>query len=143
MRGQKNDINVRGAFLHMVADTLVSVGVVVSGIIITYTGWNIVDPVVSILISFVILASTWRLLSESLKLSLDGMPEGIDLSRTIAEMCAAEHVKEVHHVHIWAISTTENAPHGTRRRRRHRADGESEACPQAAPASGRHTACDA
>lgn len=109
MRGQKNDINVRGAFLHMVADTLVSVGVVVSGIIITYTGWNIVDPVVSILISFVILASTWRLLSESLKLSLDGMPEGIDLSRTIAEMCAAEHVKEVHHVHIWAISTTENA----------------------------------
>ncbi len=109
MRGQKNDINVRGAFLHMVADTLVSVGVVASGIIITYTGWNIVDPVMSILISFVILASTWRLLSESLKLSLDGMPGGIDLGHTVETMCAAEHVKEVHHVHIWAISTTENA----------------------------------
>ena len=73
LRGQKNDLNVRGAFLHMVADTLVSVGVVVSGIIIATTGWTIVDPIVSLIIAAVILVSTWNLLSGSLRLSLDAM----------------------------------------------------------------------
>ena len=72
LRGQKNDLNVRGAFLHMVADTLVSVGVVISGIIIAVTGWTIVDPIVSLIIAAVILVSTWNLLSGSLRLTLDG-----------------------------------------------------------------------
>ncbi len=109
MKGQKGDINVRGAFLHMAADTLVSVGVVVSGLIITYTGFVTIDPIVSLVIAAVILVSTWRLLAESLRLSVDGTPEGIDTDRVIARMEACAHVDNVHHVHIWAMSTTTNA----------------------------------
>jgi cobalt-zinc-cadmium efflux system protein len=109
MRGQKSDMNVRGAFLHMVADTLVSVGVVISGIIISWTGWNVVDPIVSIIIALVILVSTWDLLSGSLRLLIDGTPEGIELDDIQQSMEQVEHVKEVHHMHIWAISTTDNA----------------------------------
>ena len=109
MRGQKSDINVRGAFLHMVADTLVSVGVVVSGIIIAFTGWNVVDPIVSLIIAFIILWSTWSLLTASLRLIVDGTPEGIEPEEIQQLMTAEEHVDEVHHLHIWAISTTDNA----------------------------------
>ena len=109
MHGQKNDLNVRGAFLHMVADTLVSVGVVISGIIIYYTGWSIVDPIVSLIIAAVILVSTWDLLSDSLRLAVDGIPEGVDKKEIEQELLENEHVSEVHHVHIWAISTTETA----------------------------------
>lgn len=109
MKGQKGDLNVRGAFLHMAADTLVSIGVVISGIIITYTGWNIIDPIVSLLIAIVILVSTWQLLSESVKLSLDGTPQGINLDEIKAIMKNCAHVVDVHHIHIWAMSTTENA----------------------------------
>lgn len=109
MRGQKSDINVRGAFLHMVADTLVSVGVVISGIIITWTGWNVVDPIVSLIIAFIILLSTWSLLSSSLRLIVDGTPEGIEPDEIQQLLANEEHVNEVHHLHIWAISTTDNA----------------------------------
>ena len=109
MHGQKNDLNVRGAFLHMVADTLVSVGVVISGIIIYYTGWNMVDPIVSLIIAAVILISTWELLSDSLRLAVDGIPDGVDKKEIKQELLENEHVSEVHHVHIWAISTTETA----------------------------------
>lgn len=109
LRGQKNDLNVRGAFLHMVADTLVSVGVVVSGIIIATTGWTIVDPIVSLIIAAVILVSTWNLLSGSLRLSLDGLPENISLEQVKNTLLENEHVIDVHHLHIWAISTTDNA----------------------------------
>lgn len=109
MHGQKNDLNVRGAFLHMVADTLVSVGVVISGIIIYYTGWNMIDPIVSLIIAAVILISTWDLLSDSLRLAVDGIPDGVDKKEIEQELLENEHVSEVHHVHIWAISTTETA----------------------------------
>ena len=109
MHGQKNDLNVRGAFLHMVADTLVSVGVVISGIIIYYTGWNMVDPIVSLIIAAVILISTWELLSDSLRLVVDGIPDGVVKKEIEQELLENEHVSEVHHVHIWAISTTETA----------------------------------
>ncbi|MBR1548161.1 MAG: cation transporter [Prevotella sp.] len=109
MRGQKNDINVRGAYLHMLADTLVSVGVVVSGIIIALTGWNIVDPIVSIIIAVVIFLSTWSLLSDSLRLLVDGTPEGIEIDSVEALLTANSHVSEVHHIHVWAMSTTDNA----------------------------------
>ncbi|MGN0051835.1 MAG: cation diffusion facilitator family transporter [Prevotella sp.] len=109
MRGQKTDINVRGAFLHMAADTLVSLGVVMSGVIITLTGWNVIDPIVSLIIAIVILVSTWGLLSASLRLSMDGMPEGIDLHDIETKMRSLPHVVDVHHIHVWAISTTENA----------------------------------
>ena len=109
MHGQKNDLNVRGAFLHMLADTLVSIGVVISGIVIYYTGWNIVDPIVSLIIAAVILFSTWELLSDSLRLAVDGIPEGIDRKEIEALLTEHEHVHEAHHIHIWAISTTETA----------------------------------
>jgi len=109
MRGQKSDLNVRGAFLHMAADTLVSVGVVISGIVIHYTGWTVVDPIVSLIIAAVILISTWELLSDSLKLAVDGIPEGVELQEIEQLIVENEHVKETHHIHVWAISTTETA----------------------------------
>lgn len=109
MRGQKGDINVRGAFLHMVADTLVSVGVVISGVIIIWTGWNVVDPIVSLIIAFIILVSTWDLLKTSLRLLVDGTPEGVEPDEVHQLLEAADHVQGVHHLHIWAISTTDNA----------------------------------
>ena len=109
MRGQKSDLNVRGAFLHMAADTLVSVGVVISGVVIHYTGWTIIDPIVSLIIATVILISTWELLSDSLRLAVDGIPEGVDLQEIEQLIVEEEHVKETHHIHVWAISTTETA----------------------------------
>ena len=109
MRGQKSDLNVRGAFLHMAADTLVSVGVVISGIIIHYTGWTFIDPIVSLIIAAVILVTTWELLSDSLRLAVDGIPEGVDLHEIEHLLVEEEHVKEAHHIHVWAISTTETA----------------------------------
>lgn len=109
MRSQKHDLNVKGAFLHMLMDTLVSAGVVVSGIIIMFTGWTVVDSIISLIIAAVILVSTWKLLRESLFLSLDAVPEGIDTERIESAVSAAEGVAGVHHVHIWAMSTTENA----------------------------------
>lgn len=109
MKNQKHDLNVRGAFLHMAADTLVSVGVVVSGVVISLTGWNIVDPIVSLVIVVIILVSTWKLLSESLRLSMDGVPDYIDIEEVEHQMSHTENVAEIHHLHIWAISTTEVA----------------------------------
>ncbi len=109
MRSQKSDLNVRGAFLHMAADTLVSVGVVVSGIVIHCTGWTVIDPIVSLVIAAVILVSTWELLSDSLRLAVDGIPDGIDLQEIEHLIADEEHVKGTHHIHVWAISTTETA----------------------------------
>lgn len=109
MRGQKDDINIRGAFLHMAADTLVSIGVVISGIVIKNTGWFIIDPIISIVIAAVILVSTWELLRDSMRLALDGVPEGIEVEEVAQLMRDTDHVTDVHHLHIWAMSTTENA----------------------------------
>ena len=109
MRQQAHDVNTRGAFLHMLADTLVSAGVVVSGLVISWTGMNWIDPVIGILIAIVILISTWKLLSESLRLSIDAVPESIDPDHIVEEMKEMEGVSDVHHLHIWPISTTEVA----------------------------------
>ena len=108
-RQQKHDINTRGAFLHMLADTLVSIGVVVSGVVINLTGWTIVDPIIGLVIAVVILVSTWELLSESLRMSTDAVPEGFDVDDISKKIEALEGVLNVHHMHIWAISTTETA----------------------------------
>lgn len=109
MRGQKGDLNIRGAFLHMAADTLVSIGVVISGIVIKHTGWFVIDPIVSLVIAVVILITTWELLRDSMRLALDGVPEGIEVDEVAETMRGVDHVSEVHHLHVWAISTTENA----------------------------------
>ena len=108
-RQQKHDINTRGAFLHMLADTLVSVGVVVSGVVINLTGWTLVDPIIGLVIAVVILVSTWSLLSESLRMSTDAVPEGFDVDDIRNSISAIDGVLNVHHLHIWAISTTETA----------------------------------
>ncbi|MBR1877774.1 MAG: cation transporter [Paludibacteraceae bacterium] len=109
MHGQQNDLNVRGAFLHMAADTLVSIGVVISGIIIAATGWYIIDPVISLVIALVILVSTWELLHDSVRLALDGVPENVEINHLREQIEQTPHVLDVHHIHVWAMSTTENA----------------------------------
>ena len=109
MRYRKSDINSRGAFLHMAADTLVSVGVVVSGIVISLTGWSVIDPIIGLVIAVIILVGTWDLLSESLRMSLDAVPEGIDPDEVLQKMEDTPGVSSVHHLHIWPISTTDTA----------------------------------
>ena len=109
MKHRKNDLNAKGAFLHMAADTLVSVGVLVSGIVISFTGWNFIDPIIGIVVAIIILAGTWELLSESLRLSIDAVPESIDSDVVLEHMREVPGVEDIHHVHIWPISTTETA----------------------------------
>ncbi len=110
LKDRKHDLNVKGAFLHMAADTLVSVGVVISGVVISHTGWYIIDPLIGILISIVILISSIRLLHDSLRLSLDGVPAGIDIVQLRQRLQEADpRIQEIHHLHVWAISTTENS----------------------------------
>lgn len=103
------DLNIKATYMHMLADTLVSIGVIISGIIIRFTGWNILDPIIGLAIAVIILHSTWDILKESIRLALDGTPEQFDTEDIIRRMEAADGVEEVHHIHIWAISTTEYA----------------------------------
>lgn len=109
MKDKDRDLNVKGAYLHMAADALVSVGVLVSGLVISWTGWTVVDPIVGLAVAGVIVASVWSLTRDSLRLSLDGVPDGIDIAEIERKMEAVPGVRAVHHIHVWAISTTENA----------------------------------
>lgn len=108
-KGQKSDINIKGAFLHLLVDALVSVGVVLSGLVIRYTSWNMVDPLVSIIIGIVIMMTTWGLLKESIRLAIDAVPKDIDLMRITGKLQEVEHVISIHHIHIWALSSQINA----------------------------------
>lgn len=103
------DLNIKATYMHMLADTLVSVGVIVSGAVIKFTGWNIIDPVIGLVIAAIILYSTWDILKDSIRLALDGTPEQFDVDDICRRMEAVDGVEEVHHIHIWAISTTEYA----------------------------------
>jgi cobalt-zinc-cadmium efflux system protein len=107
--GRKGDLNIRGAFLHMAADAAVSAGVVVSGIVILATGWDWLDPLVSLAIAGVVLVGTWGLLRESVDLALDAVPEGIDPHDVQRYLAGLPAVTEVHDLHVWGISTTETA----------------------------------
>ena len=109
MKDKDKDLNVKGAYLHMAADALVSVGVVASGIIITYTEWSIIDPIIGLGIAVIIIVSTWGLLHDSLRLSLDGVPVGIDAQKIQQIIMEQPGVENCHHLHIWALSTTETA----------------------------------
>ena len=109
MKDKEKDLNVKGAYLHMAADALVSVGVLVAGIVISRTGWYIIDPFIGLIVAVVILISTWNLLHDSLRLTLDGVPTSIDSQKVVEAIRALPGVDDVHHIHIWAISTTENA----------------------------------
>ena len=109
LRKQGHDLNAKGAYLHMLADTLVSVGVVVSGIVISLTGWTVIDPLIGLVVAAVILVGTWNLLKQSIRLSIDSVPEGMEAERIADLIRQTPGVQDVHHLHIWPISTTETA----------------------------------
>lgn len=108
-RGRKSDLNVRGAYLHMVADALVSAAVVVAGLIIYMTGWWRVDPIASLIVAALIFLASADLLRESLTMALAGVPRGIDPDEVEAHLLAMPGVKRIHDLHIWPMSTTEFA----------------------------------
>lgn len=109
MAGRKSDLNIRGAFLHMVADALVSVGVVGAGALVLWSGADWVDPVVSLVIAAVITWGTWDLLRDSLGLALDAVPSGIDIDEVEAHLERLDGVEAVHDLHVWGMSTSEAA----------------------------------
>ena len=109
MRGAKEDVNVRGVFVHMAGDAAVSLGVIVAAGVIALTGWTWLDPLVSIAIVLVIVAGTWGLLRESLNLALDAAPAGADVPAIEAFLTGCPGVTEVHDLHVWAMSTTDVA----------------------------------
>lgn len=109
IRGQKEDINIRGAFLHMAADAVVSVGVVIGGLLTVLFGFGWIDPVLSLLIAVVIFGGTWGLLKDSTSLALQAVPPGIDPGVVTGFFSKQPEVAEIHDLHIWGISTRETA----------------------------------
>ena len=109
LSNKEKDINIKSAYLHLMNDALISAGIVAGGIIIYYTNWFWVDSLFSLVVVVVILFSAWRLLRSSLRLSLDGVPGYINIADIIATAVKIKGVKGIHHIHVWAISTTENA----------------------------------
>jgi cobalt-zinc-cadmium efflux system protein len=109
IKGQKNDLNIRGAFLHMAADAGVSLGVVIAGLLILLTGKLWIDPVMSFIIIAVILWGTWRLFSDSVNLALDAVPKNIDVKKVRSFIEEKDGVENLHDLHIWAMSTTQVA----------------------------------
>lgn len=109
LRDKEKDMNIKSAYLHLMSDAIVSAALVVGGVIIYYTNWYWIDSVLSIVVAIVILLSTWNLFKDSLRLSLDGVPAGIELDEIKKAALKVNGVKGFHHVHVWAISTTENA----------------------------------
>lgn len=109
MRGRHDDLNIRGAYLHMASDAVVSFGVVIAALITILTGWLWVDPAVSLCIAAVVLVSGWGLARDSVNLAMDAVPKGIDLIVVRDYLAALDGVAEVHDLHVWAMSTSETA----------------------------------
>ena len=109
MAGRRGDLNIRVAFLHLVGDAAVSAAVVVAGILILLTGWTVIDPIASLMVAAAILWSSWNLLRESFRLSLDAVPSGIDPEAVRAFLGTLPGVASTHDLHIWAMSTTGTA----------------------------------
>jgi cobalt-zinc-cadmium efflux system protein len=109
MSGRKTDLNIRGAYVHMAADALVSVGVVVAGFIIQSTLWYWMDPAISLIIAAIIAVGTWSLLRDSVQLAMDAVPSSIDLASVREYFAKLPQVQAVHDLHVWAMSTTETA----------------------------------
>ena len=107
--GQKDDLNIKGAYLHMAADAAVSLGVVIAGIAIIYTGWLWLDPALSLVIVLVILVGTWGLLRDSVNLAMDAVPNGVDMEEVKTYLLNLPNIKQIHALHVWALSTTETA----------------------------------
>ena len=109
MSGRKDDLNIHGAFLHMASDAVVSLGVVIAGAALLFTGWLWLDPAVSLIVNAIILWGTWGLLKDSINLALDAVPDGIDLVKVRAYLEGLPGVTGVHDLHVWALSTTRTA----------------------------------
>jgi cobalt-zinc-cadmium efflux system protein len=109
VKGQKHDLNIRAAYLHMAADAAISLGVVIAGIAIMLTGWIWLDPAISLFIVVAILVGTWQLLRDSIDLSIDAVPQNIDVCEVKEYLLNFTNVTDLHDLHIWALSTTENA----------------------------------
>jgi len=109
MRGRKDDLNIRGAFLHMAGDALVSLGVVIGGALYLWQGWAWIDPVMSLAIAVVIVVGTWSLFRQSLHLLFDGVPASVDLAAVHTLLMGLPGVGEVHDLHVWAMGTSEIA----------------------------------
>lgn len=107
IKGREKDLNIKGAFLHMAADAGVSLGVVVAGLLINLTGFYLLDPIISLIIVVVITIGTWGLLRDSFHLSMDAVPRDIDFEKVQVYLSSIDGVKEIHDLHIWAMSTTE------------------------------------
>ena len=108
-RGSKENLNVRGAFLHVISDAISSIGVIIGGILIYFTGWKMIDPILGIMIALLILRGAAGLLRESAEILLESAPRGIDLDEVVAEIKKVNGVKELHDVHLWAITSGVNA----------------------------------
>lgn len=108
-RNKDSDLNIKSAWLHLLSDAIVSAGLVIGGIVIYYTNLYWIDTALSLVVAIIILFSTWQLLKDSLRLSLDGVPEGIEIKKIKETIDRIPGVKDFHHIHIWALSTTENA----------------------------------
>ena len=109
MRGRERDLNIRGAFVHMAADAGVSFGVVVAAVLIRFTGWTRLDPVMGLVISAVIVASSWSLLRQSLHMAMDGVPEGVDRAAVESWLHHLPGVAGIHDLHIWSLGPTDTA----------------------------------
>jgi cobalt-zinc-cadmium efflux system protein len=109
MSGGERDVNIRGAYLHMVADAAVSFGVVLVGIAVLLTGWNWLDPIVSLIVGGIIVWGTWGLLRDSVRLAMQGVPVNIDAGQVQARLATLSGVTSIHDLHIWPMSTTETA----------------------------------
>lgn len=109
VKNKEHDLNNKGAFLHLAVDAIVSLSVVVSGIIIHYTNWYIIDSIISLVVMVVIIFSTWKILTQSLKLTLDAVPENVDMKTMIKAVEQQKGVVNFHHIHVWPLSTNKNA----------------------------------
>jgi cobalt-zinc-cadmium efflux system protein len=108
-KNRKSDLNIKSAYLHLLADALVSAGVVAGGIVMSFTNWYWLDPAIGLVVMIVILAGTWSLLRDSFKMTIDAVPAGIELDEIKKLILQIGHVKKVGHIHVWPLSTTENA----------------------------------
>ncbi|MCX7256200.1 MAG: cation diffusion facilitator family transporter, partial [Polaromonas sp.] len=109
MSGGKTDMNIRGAFLHMAADALVSLGVIIAGALYLWQGWAWIDPVMSLAIAVVIVAGTWSLFKQSLHLLFDGVPDSVDLAAVRQRLLGLSGIADVHDLHVWAMGTAQTA----------------------------------
>lgn len=109
VKGQKDDLNIKGAFLHMAADAAVSLGVVIAGLLIRTTGANWIDPLMSLIIVVIIVWGTWKLFVDSINLALDAAPRNINIGKVSKSLLEISGIQELHDLHVWALSTSENA----------------------------------